>query len=174
MQPTVRLVTDFAFGRPLVDNSFRGVLAEAVVRMALDSDWRWCSEAWGGWDFEHEDGTRLEVKQSAARQSWAPPPSSVRQPSFDIRARTGHWVGSEWIEGSGRKAHLYIFAYHPRTDDGADHRDPLQWTFSVVEAKELPDRKTIGFRPLAALRPFIAFDALGQAVECVRRSRSPE
>ena len=59
----------YTFGKPLVSNNFRTIIVEAILHHVLEPDWRWCWQDWGPWDFEHTDGTRLEVKQSAAKQS---------------------------------------------------------------------------------------------------------
>lgn len=59
-----------AFGSPLISNIYRGLVAEIMVGAALGCEWQLCSGDWRGWDFEHTAGLRLEVKQSAARQTW--------------------------------------------------------------------------------------------------------
>jgi hypothetical protein len=135
------------FGEPLVVNTDRGFLVEVIVGEALSSEWRWLARDYGGWDFEHQTRCRLEVKHSAARQTWTSRNASV--PSFDIKARTGHWedAGATWIAAPGRQAQIYIFAHHPVIDDTADHRDAGQWRFYVVPTKlldqQLPAAKTI-------------------------------
>ncbi|MGH7045584.1 MAG: hypothetical protein ACREE2_04250 [Stellaceae bacterium] len=118
-----------AFGTPIVQNNLRAIVAEVITGYALGPDWHHCSADWSGWDFEHKLGARLEVKQSAARQTWKPPP--VRHPPrFDISPRSGYWQdGSRWIERAGRHAQIYVFCHHPVDDAAADHRDPLQWSF---------------------------------------------
>ena len=51
---------------------------------------------WDSWDFVHDTGFRMEVKQSAAAQVWSGRTTSP--PRFDIRARSGYWEGeaSRW------------------------------------------------------------------------------
>ena len=78
---------------------------------------------WRGWDFQHRDGCRLEVKQSAARQTWTGSRAATK-PVFDIRARTGYFEGANWIADPRRFADIYVFALHPILDDTADHCDP--------------------------------------------------
>jgi hypothetical protein len=77
-----------AFGGPLVSNIYRGLVAEIIVGAALGAEWQLCSGDWRGWDFEHPTGLRLEVKQSAARQTWTGTRKAT-VPIFDIRTRTG-------------------------------------------------------------------------------------
>jgi len=87
-----------AFGKPLVTNVYRSIIVDAMVAAALGEAWKWCSADYAGWDIESPTGTRLEVKQSAARQSWLPSSAGYRPPSFDIAERTGRWRdGSTWI-----------------------------------------------------------------------------
>ncbi|MCC2601607.1 hypothetical protein [Sphingopyxis yananensis] len=133
-------VSQVAFGKPLVTNVLRGHVAEAIIALALEPEWSWCSADYAGWDFERPDGLRLEVKQSAAMQSWSTVKPS--KPIFDVAMRTGHWQGgTEWIAQVGRPAHIYIFAHHGIYADHADHRDPWQWQFYVVATRDLPDVK---------------------------------
>jgi hypothetical protein len=143
------IVADF-FDKPIMGNLYRPHYVERMIKLALGDDFRLMSADWAGWDVEHADGTRIEIKQSAARQTWTDRPSLGGKPtkgSFDIRSRTGYWAdgGARWVDSPGRQAHLYIFAWHPVSDpETADHRDPRQWHFFVVPTKELPpDQKTI-------------------------------
>jgi hypothetical protein len=159
-----------AFGNPVIQNDFRGIVAETIVESALGPTWRCCSGDWLGWDFEHLDGTRLEVKQSAARQTWTAP-KHASPPTFDIRTRSGYYVGSEWHAGVGRHAHIYVFAYHPIADISADHLDPGQWLFHVVLAERLPPNKRIGLARVTLLAPAAHWKALFAAFEKVRLER---
>jgi hypothetical protein len=130
-----------------VVNTDRGFVVEVIVGQALGAEWRWLARDFTGWDFQHETGCRLEVKHSAARQTWASHKASA--PSFDIKARTGYWDndGATWIAAPGRHAHIYVFAHHPVIDESADHRDAGQWRFYVVRTEQLeehlPAAKTI-------------------------------
>ena len=160
-----------AFGNPVIQNDFRGLVAETIVESALEPTWRCCSGDWLGWDFEHLDRTRLEVKQSAARQTWTAP----KRPSpatFDIRTRSGFYIGNEWHPGVGRHAHIYVFAYHPIADTATNHLDPNQWVFYVLAAERLPANKTIGLARVTSLAPAAGWEALLAAVELIRSERT--
>jgi hypothetical protein len=159
---------EVCFGKPLITNINRGLIAELIVEAALPPDWRWCAADYAGHDFEHVDGTRLEVKQSAARQSWAAPASGVSRSVFDIASRAGHWEGAVWIEAAGRRAQIYVFAHHPVEDLSADHRDPEQWRFYVVRAVDLPDSKTLALSRVRALVDRCDFAGLKTEVERLR------
>ena len=155
--------THEAFGGPLISNIYRGLIAEIIVGEALGTDWFICSGDWRGWDYEHRDGCRLEVKQSAARQTW----TGARAPSkpiFDIRARTGYFEGAEWVVDSRRLADIYVFAYHPIFDDKADHCNPHQWRFHVTMSNRLPAGKSIGLAKVASMSEQVGWENLREAV----------
>jgi hypothetical protein len=156
-----------AFGGPLISNIYRGLVAEIIVGAALGSEWQFCSGVWRGWDFEHPSGLRLEVKQSAARQTWTGTRRAAT-PIFDIRARTGYFEGADWIADPRRFAHIYIFAYNPIMEESADHRDPRQWRFHVVAADRLPAGKTITLSKVALLSDAVPWISLRAAIENLR------
>ena len=158
-------VAKAVFDRPLIMNVFRAYVVEAIFDEALSPAWSWCSIDYAGWDFENAEGVRLEVKQSAARQSWQSAKPS--RASFDIRARTGRYEGPNWISEPGRNADIYVFAWHPVSDDTADHRDPMQWEFFVVPSRGLPDAKSIGLSRLRTLASPLRFGELGNSVDNV-------
>lgn len=159
-----RKVAEAAFGRPLITNVLRGLVVEAIVACALAPRWTWCAKDYSSWDFERTDGMRLEVKQSAARQSWAisDKPSAC---SFDIAMRRRRWEGTGWIDEVGRAAHIYIFAHHPIADISADHRDPSQWQFYVAPTSALPNARRLSLAGVRSLATAKSFAQLSQAVE---------
>jgi len=161
----VAKVADAAFGRPLVTNVLRAQLVEAMIALVLEPDWRWCGGDYAPCDFERPDGMRLEVKQSAARQSW-----STEKPSkaiFDVAARTGRNEAHGWVEEYGRAAHIYVFAHHPTFDDTADHRDPMQWQFYVVPTTVLPDVKQIALGTIKTMAEAVPISTLAETVSVV-------
>lgn len=170
----VRLASQTAFGSPLVNNVLRAILAEAIVHAALGDDggWEWCSADWAMCDFRHRDGTRLEVKQSAALQSWHREGSKPSRPSFDIAERRGYFEGSDWTEAPGRNADVYVFAHHPVTDATADHREPEQWRFYAVAASALPAQKTISLTGIARLAAAVDVEGLREAVMRLHRPQA--
>jgi hypothetical protein len=154
-----------AFGEWIIQNNLRAPVVEVIVYYALRPDWRHCSGDRYGWDFEHKDVTRLEVKQSALRQTWAASESKSTS-RFDIKERAGYWEnGGIWIAQPGRSAHIYVFAYHGISDETVDHREPRQWQSYVVRTSRLPAARTIGLSAVAALSPALNWHALFEAVE---------
>ena len=137
-----------AYTQPVMTNVHRSAYVEAMVHLALrDSGWR-RMEPWDSWDCER-DGVRLEVKQSAAGQSW----QTVRRspPRFDIAPRTRYWDGNREVYQLGRHADIYVFAWHGERRETADQRDPNTWEFYVVAESDLPAQQTIGLTTLRSL-----------------------
>lgn len=160
-------VSQAAFGNPLVTNVLRGQVAEAIVALALEPEWRWCGADYSAWDFERPDGLRLEVKQSAARQSWGT--AGPSKATFDIAARIGRFEGTTWIAEAGRPAHLYVFAHHDIYDDHADHRDPSQWQFYVAATRDLPHVKRVALGTIRTLASPVPITALANQVRITAR-----
>jgi hypothetical protein len=148
------------FGSPLITNINRGLIAETIVALALEPEWLWVSADYSNWDFERADGVKLEVKQSALLQSWTIEYQGKdfrSKASFDIAARTGYRQGQNWVAKAGRAAHIYVFCHHVVGDETADHRDPSQWDFYIVEANKLPLQKKISLNPLKSLFDPVCF-----------------
>ena len=136
-------VSQRVFHGRIIDNAARGDVVEEIVLMALEPEWKLCSEGWHGWDLMNADGHRMQVRQSAACQIW-----ESRRPSpntFSFAPTTGYYVGGEsWIEEAGRHADLYVFAWHGGVDrEAIDQLDPNQWRFFVVLERELPAQKSM-------------------------------
>jgi hypothetical protein len=154
------------FGSPLLRNSIRGEIVEEIVAMALEPSWELCSGDWGACDLVHPASKlRIQVKQSAARQSWHLAEPAPASPRFSIAPKTGRWEeGDSWVAEPGRNAEVFIFAWHPLTGAAADHRDPQQWLFHVVPERDLPLQKSISLASVRSLAPPVTFTALASAV----------
>jgi len=147
--------------------------------MALEPEWEHCGGDWAAFDLVHcATGLRMQVKQSAARQSWhgpnfnsdtAPPP----RPRFSIAAKTGRWEGATWIAEPGRNADLFVFAWHGLTDASADHRDPSQWLFYVVAEVALPASASLSLQAVSRLAEPAAYAELHEAVRAVADAAGP-
>ena len=96
------LASHETFGKPLITNVLRAVIAEAIVAQALGETWRWCSADYSAWDFERNDGVRLELKQGASRQTWHRPGDAASRVTFDIAERRGRYDGAIWCCQSNR------------------------------------------------------------------------
>ena len=128
------------FGERILQNDIRGHFVEEMVALAVEPDWRLCSGNWAGWDLEDAIGTRVQIKQSAARQSWPGHPSAG---AFSVGMNRGYWLGNEWVPFATpqRVASVYIFAWHGRWDDDANQKDPSQWEFFVLKESQIPATK---------------------------------
>ena len=146
------------FDKRLIENSYRSAFVEEMIAPFLSQGgWKHVGDGWNGWDFERGDGVRLELKQSAANQTWSDllVKKVKPKPKFDIAARTGYFdAQGVWCAGPDRLAHVYVFAWNGTLDETTDHRNPDQWEFYVVGTPALPkDQKSIslaGVQRLAA------------------------
>ena len=162
---TARLIHRL-FGAPLLRNSIRGEWVEEMVALALEPEWALCAGDWGACDLAQVDGPlRIQVKQSAARQSWHVPASPPPCPRFSIAHKTGRYEGLTWIADPSRNAEIFIFAWHDRTDATADHRDSAQWQFFVVAEPDLPPQKSISLAALARVAESVRIGHLAEAVQ---------
>ncbi len=140
------------------------------MALALEPEWLWVSADYSNWDFERADGLKLEVKQSAVKQSWSNEYKGNNfrsKATFDIAPRTGRWQGQNWVAEVGRAAQIYVFCHHVIGDATADHRDPSQWQFYIVEASRLPPQKKISLNPLRALCEPVSFEQVFFVVQGV-------
>jgi hypothetical protein len=143
-----RLASDL-FDQPVMSNLTRPLYVERLVTHLLGPRWCFVGGEWGGWDVERGDD-RIEVKQSAARQTWSERPGRIGKPTppiFDIKERSGYYAdgGTRWVGTRGRPAELYVFAWHPgyAPKESVDHRDPALWQFYILPASALPPTKSI-------------------------------
>ena len=161
-----RHILDRFLSRRLIENVWRGHYVESLIYFALCKQWK-LSDEWEVWDLRNDFGARLEVKQSAALQTWTAP-GRASSPKFSIEPKTGYWTtDNEWIERPGRYADVYVFAWHPEADKSiADHRKAEQWKFYVVPENKLPiDQKTISLNPIKALSQEHSYLQLAAAID---------
>lgn len=171
--PIIQKLVDTVYDDPLITSVDRGHYVESMIALVLDKQWRATAveRSWAPWDFEREDdGARLEVKQSAALQTWLVYSDAPRErsASFDIALRKEvRSKGGDFApDCPGRPADVYIFAWHPVMDhEVADHRCPEQWRFFVVPEQQLPNQKTISINRLRILAPEIGYDQLAAEIE---------
>ena len=170
------------YERRVMNNVDRGTFFECMVAALLGAEWglTWIlGDDWLPWDIEHAPSqAKIEIKQSAARQSWHPPNMpNARPPRFDIAPRQQYSPKEgRWIDKRMRAADLYIFGWHPEArEELADHRDPVQWEFIVVPTEKLPvGQKTIGLTSLRHLGESARWDSLASTVERMLAARSPD
>lgn len=167
-----RISADF-FGQAILSNLVRPHYVERMIALALEPDWALKSADWAGWDLQRGD-CRVEVKQSAALQTWSDrmsPGSRRGADRFDIRVRGGHWIdGVTWNAKAGRQADIYIFAWHGGTDRGTtDHRRAGQWEFYVVAERDLPAQKTISLARVRRMTSPVSLGALRDKLDSLAK-----
>jgi hypothetical protein len=170
----INRLTKRLYGRPIIRNDLRGELVEEIVAVALEPEWQACGGDWSSCDLKRvSDGLRLQVKQSAALQSWTIPEGPKPKPGFSIKSKKYRWEGPLRFDDAGRQADIFIFAWHDGTDETADHRDPDQWRFFVVAECNLPDQKTISLSVLRKLAHPVSFDALAGEIRAIAGPMTP-
>lgn len=155
-----------SYEQRVMNNVHRSEYAEAIVALALrDAGWM-RMKPWDGWDCQHESGLRLEVKQSAAAQTWRNGENRT-PPRFDIAPRKGFWGKEErWVSQPGRHADIYVFAWHGEPRKKADQRDPARWEFYVIAERALPgEQKTINLTALRNIAEPCRVENLAATVE---------
>lgn len=163
------------FGQRIIRNDLRGELVEEIVAMALEPEWVLCAGDWAAFDLKQADGPlRIQVKQSAALQTWHKPDARPPTPCFSIKEKSGRWEdGDRWIEERSRNADIFIFGWHDRTDAKADHREPNQWQFFVVAERDFPKQKSLGLSTLHRLAKLVGFADLAAEVQTVAATLTP-
>jgi hypothetical protein len=152
------------FDKPVMSNLIRPHYVERMILFFLGRGWGHVGADWAGWDLQNRNRVRIEIKQSASRQTWAGRRKAngerlgPTKPIFDIREHASYFAdgGRRHVKSQGRPADLYVFAWHgkykPKKE--VDHREPEQWTFYVLPASRLPiGQKSISLTKLKRLRP---------------------
>lgn len=154
----------------VVQNNFRGEVVETIVAAALGDSWQHCSDGWAGWDFQRKELSgrvlRLQVKQSAALQTWTQSKKST--PTFRIAEVSGYYrEDGLWEKNKGRHAEIYIFGWHGDSSKSANQYDPMQWIFYVIPTLAIKNenRKSIPLSDVKKLVVDVKFDELRSAVE---------
>lgn len=157
-------LTERLYGGAVIRNDVRGELVEEMIAAALAPDWEHCGGDWGACDLHHPaTAWRMQVKQSAARQTWSSSDAAFR-PRFSIVHKQGRWEGARWIAEAGRNAELFVFAWHDVSGAQCDHADPAQWLFHVVPEPKLPPQKSVSLAAVRRLAKPVSIDGLAEAV----------
>ncbi|MDC1362090.1 hypothetical protein N8203_03190 [Crocinitomicaceae bacterium] len=136
----------------LIENRTRGILAEFIVKNALEiiSDTR---KEWDEYDLESNTGKKLEIKSAAYLQSWEQ--ENYSKISFGIAPT----YGTDNYDGTKKRwSDYYIFCLLKNKDQNTiNPLDVSQWTFFVLSTEILneqrPLQKTIGLNSLMKLEP---------------------
>lgn len=139
----------------LIENRTRGVLAEFIVKQALNISNNTRIE-WDSYDLITKDGLKIEVKSAAYIQSWEQKKySSI---SFGIAPTKGEPINPLYDSKYRRWSELYIFCLLENKDQKTiNPLDLDQWVFYVLKTEilneKVPNQKTIGLNSLLKLKP---------------------
>ena len=111
----------------LIENRTRGILAEYIVKKALDVKNNDRIE-WDDYDLITETGLKIEIKSAAYIQTWAQEKFSNISFDISVNKRTK----------SERKSDFYIFCLLDcKKQNQINPQDLDQWTFFLVETTEI-------------------------------------
>ena len=137
----------------LIENRNRGILAEFIVRQALEIKYPTRLE-WDSFDLITDDGVKVEVKSAAYIQAWKQKKYSDIQ--FSIEPTRVPLEDNNYSEEKVRRADIYIFCLLGHKDQTTI--DPMnldQWVFYVLPTKilneKLPNQKSISLNTLKSL-----------------------
>ncbi len=124
----------------LMDNTLRGILAEYIVKQALEIESGTRTE-WDSYDLETHNGIKIEVKSAAYLQSWKQ--SEFSKISFGI-APTKSWDEKkhEYLPEIKRQADYYVFCLlHYKEKRTVNPLKLEQWSFYVLPTSVLNEHK---------------------------------
>ena len=154
----------------LLNNTYRGVLAEFLVHSALKTKDITRTD-WLPFDLTSPSGLQIEVKSSAYLQAWTSE-DVFSQISFDI-AKKFAWNGTNYASMAMRNSDLYAFCVFTAQTRDVSVLDLDYWDFYVLPTsvlnEKIPEQKTITLSSLLKLEPIKTdFSGLPAAVESVR------
>lgn len=143
-------------GSNLLDNTYRGMLAEFLVARALNLDSIARSE-WGLYDLLYGN-TKIEVKSSAYIQSWEQ--EQIYSPRFDIHAPSA----------GKRPSDVYVFSLlNEKNRDSVNPLDLNQWDFYIVKTPVIDDtfdsQKSVALSIIEPIAMCVKFCGIKQAVD---------
>ena len=145
----------FAFG-DLLDNTYRGHLAEFIVSKALDLDTSTPREDWSEYDLSY-NGYRIEIKSSSFIQSWNLDNERYSRVSFSVSpSRKFDSIAGGYPGDKKRHSDFYIFClYSERDKTNYDILDLSKWQFFILPTVSLNEhckQNTVSFSTLERLK----------------------
>ncbi|MGV7107590.1 hypothetical protein [Flavobacterium sp. U410] len=139
----------------LIENRTRGILAEFIVKQALEikSDKR---IEWDNYDLITNKGKKIEIKSAAYIQSWAQ--KNYSEIKFGISPTVGTKDNPKYDGKKRRWTDFYVFCLLEHKDQKTINPLNLdQWIFYVLETEILnkykPEQQTINLNSLLELNP---------------------
>ncbi|MBZ9628121.1 hypothetical protein LB450_08425 [Psychroflexus sp. CAK1W] len=139
----------------LVENRTRGILAEFIVKKALQIESEGRVE-WDNFDLITNTGKKIEIKSAAYIQTWEQ--KKFSNITFGIAETIGAKDSPSFDGLKRRWTDFYVFCLlKHREQNTINPMDLNQWTFYVLETKtlenQLPQQKTIRLNSLLKLNP---------------------
>lgn len=137
----------------LIGNTNRGVLAEFIVKQALNIKSKTRLE-WDAFDLETDDGIKIEIKSSAYIQVWKQ--NEFSKITFGIAPTKTLLGDNTYSTDFKRQADVYVFCLlHHKEQASLNPMDLKQWTFYVLKTETLNKKsetqKTITLSAIEAL-----------------------
>jgi len=137
----------------LIGNTNRGVLAEFIVKQAININSKTRLE-WDAFDLETDNGIKIEVKSSAYIQVWKQ--NQFSKITFGIAPTKSLLDDNTYSINKKRHADVYVFCVlHHKEQASLNPMDLNQWTFYVVKTETLNNKsktqKSIALSSIEAL-----------------------
>lgn len=158
----------------LISNATRGRFAEYLVGLALGIVQNNVRNEWDAYDFETEEGIKIEVKSAAYIQTWGQ--KKLSNIAFSIKHTRG-WdanTGVYYTE-SKRQADVHVFCLlHHNNQTTINPLNLNQWEFYVCPThilnEKYPSAKSISLNHLKKLVTPIHFDKLKETIKVNSKS----
>lgn len=164
----------------LLNNTYRGVLAEFLVQKSLGVATPPVSQMridWMPFDLSSPSGRRIEVKSAAYLQSWTT--DFYSKILFDIAPKHSWQPEQGYSADAIRPSDLYVFCVYTALSKDQSILDLDLWDFYVLPTSildaELPKQKKISLGSLSKLKPTKCdFFSLGNVIETIPLSREED
>ncbi len=167
-EPSVRAL--LAASLDLLDNTTRGLAAEALIAEALGGE---LTEPWAAWDIDYL-GHRIEVKATGDTQTWESP--RPRRAFSITKSRAWNPKTRTYADEPQRGSDLYVFCHCTATTD-AEADAVASWAFHAVPTTEVDDRfgdqKTVSLSVVTEIAEPVAYQGLEEAVAGALRGNQP-
>lgn len=155
----------------LLNNTYRGVLAEFLVFSALIPSFHLRKrDDWLPYDIASPSGRRTEVKSAAYLQSWTK--EYYSQIIFDIAPKRAWTPEQGYSPERKRNSDLYVFCVYTALTKDKSLLNLNLWDFYVLPTavlnKKAPKQKKIGLQSLLKLKPIKTdYASLGTIIESI-------
>ena len=153
----------------LISNATRGIFAEFIVAMAMETDLSNVREEWDAYDILTKDGIKIEVKTSGYLQTWFQ--KEYSKINFSIKPAL-YWNAetNETSKEKSRPSDIYVFCVLKHKDK--ETVNPLildQWDFYVISTKKINkifgNQSTLQLKSIEKLTECINYNELKEKIK---------